>query len=274
MLNPQQQDLIYRHAYVPEHLPDYVQAVSGAEPALQEGYLCYLLGDHLIFVGYPLGGQAGEIDHAYELACKRFRPSTVAIIAPTLPFCAANREEFTEDWYYQLALPPAGLPSAVAYMIRRASRELRVDEGAFSGEHERLIGEFLSARNLGPSYEEIFRQVPKYLEQSRTALLLEARKDDNLAAFSIADLGSADYGFYMFNFRSLTEGVPGASDLVLYEMMRLAHLQGKRAINLGLGIHPGVTRFKEKWGAEPFLRYRTALIRRRPRSLLSLLTGL
>jgi hypothetical protein len=56
--------------------------------------------------------------------------------------------------------------------------------------------------------------------------------------------------------------VPGASDLLFNEMVRLAQSEGKQAINLGLGVHRGIRRFKEKWGGEPFLNHRSVLIQR------------
>jgi hypothetical protein len=45
-------------------------------------------------------------------------------------------------------------------------------------------------------------------------------------------------------------------------MVNLAQFQGKKAINLGLGIHPGIRHFKEKWGGVPFLAYHSALVQR------------
>jgi hypothetical protein len=56
--------------------------------------------------------------------------------------------------------------------------------------------------------------------------------------------------------------VPGASDFLFDEMVRLAQSKGKRAINLGLGIHAGIRRFKEKWGGKAFLTHRSILIQR------------
>ncbi len=272
MLSLQQQTLAYQRAYIPEHLPEYVQSISGADAALPNGYLSYVVGDHLIFVGYPVADQCIAIEQAYEHALERFRPATVAIIAPSLSFHKGRFVEHTEDQYYKLELPLARLPSAVAYMIRRAAGELRVSEGAFGNDHELLIADFLAAREFDPAYKEIFLRIPEYLAQSRTALLLEGRKGDQLVAFTIVDFGSANYAFYLFNFRSLTAGVPGASDLLLYEMIRVAEAKGKSAINLGLGINPGVRRFKEKWGATPFLPYAYAMIRR-SKGLLRILTG-
>lgn len=274
MLNQQQERFTYQHAYVPEQLPEFVQSVSGAEAYLHEDYICYVVHDHLIFVGYPLTDQCMTVEQAYKSVCKRFRPATVAVIAASISFHQGLCEGQTEDRYHKLDLPLAAVPSRVAYMIRRAARELRVCEGAFGDEHEQLLTAFVAARELSPAHQEIFSGIPKYLDASRTACLLEARKNVQLVAFSIVDLGSADYAFYMFSFRSLTTRVPGASDLLFHEMTLLAQGKGKRAINLGLGINPGVTHFKEKWGATPFLPCVSALIRRRSGRLMSLLTGL
>ena len=61
--------------------------------------------------------------------------------------------------------------------------------------------------------------------------------------------------------------VPGASDLLLREMVNLAHAEGKKTINLGLGINTGIRRFKEKWGGVPFLPYTSAIVHRNPLDL-------
>ncbi len=36
-------------------------------------------------------------------------------------------------------------------------------------------------------------------------------------------------------------------------MIATAQFMGKRFLNPGLGIHPGVRRFQEQWGGKPFL---------------------
>ena len=93
-------------------------------------------------------------------------------------------------------------------------------------------------------------------------MLLEARKGKELVAFTVIDLGSANYSFYLFSFRSIKFNIPGASDLLFREMVNISHSKGKKAINLGLGINCGIRRFKEKWGGVPFLPCETALVHR------------
>jgi hypothetical protein len=93
--------------------------------------------------------------------------------------------------------------------------------------------------------------------------LFEARRGKELAAFNIVDLGSATYAFYLFSFRSHKIKVPGASDLLFHEMVKLAQAEGKKALNLGLGINTGIRRFKEKWGGIPFLDYHSMWVDKR-----------
>jgi hypothetical protein len=147
-------------------------------------------------------------------------------------------------------------------MVRRAERELNVAFGKFSKEHKKIIKVFLASHNLTPAQRHIYKHIANYLKRSTTARLIEARKDDVLAAFNVVDTGSEKYAFYLFNFRSGKINVPGASDLLFREMVNFAESQGKKAINLGLGIHPGIRRFKEKWGGVPFLAYHSALVQR------------
>ncbi len=273
MLTQAERDMVFRNAFVPEHLPDYVQAISFAEPYIHEGYLCYSHSAVLIFIGYRLEpgptDQQKDISSALESACERFQPITVNVIASRIQaeIQSIAREN---DQYFRLNLPMTAIRPEEAYMVRRARRELNVIDAAFSREHELLIENFLSERNLSTEHQEIFRKIPRYFERSQTARLLEARKGNELVAFTIVDLGSADYAFYLFNFRSRTLHVPGASDLLFHEMARLAANEGKRYLNLGLGVNPGVQRFKKKWGAMPFLSYESATIHRRPRGLIDI----
>jgi len=278
MLTKPERDMVFRCAYIPEHLPDYVEAVSLAEPHIHQGYLCYSRGAILIFVGYPLQGAISDrmmddLRMTLESACERFQPTTISVIAPEIPpdGHVTAREG---DQYFRVNLPLNAKKPDVAYMVRRARRDLSVGEAAFGREHEALIEDFIAERDLSTAHQEIFRSIAGYLDCSHTARLLEARKTDELVAFTILDLGSADYGFYLFNFRSRAIHVPGASDLLLFEMARLAAEEGKRYLNLGLGVSPGIRRFKEKWGAIPFLPCSWATIQRKRRGLLAIIRGM
>jgi hypothetical protein len=264
MLSNQDFGHIYRHAYIPEHLPDYVEAISSAKPHLIENHLCFIRNNHLVFIGYSLSGDNRDSARAYAAACDGFQPSSAAIIAPQLWEIAESFEEQPTDSYYRLDLPLGPLAPGVAYMIRRAKKDLIVDSGKFGREHKKLIKGFGSGHALSAPQKYIFNHIRHYLKRSKTGRLLEARKNGLLAAFTIVDLGSADFAFYLFNFRSNKVHVSGASDLLFREMVNLAQSEGKKSINLGLGINTGIRRFKEKWGGVPFLPYASALVHRGP----------
>jgi len=263
MLSSDEQNRIFQQAYVPEHLPDYGAAISGSEPYLFQDYLCYFHRTHLIFIGYPLADNPADILQVYSAACERFTPQTIVLVADErLPQLEGEPTQ-ASDHYYRLNLPLKSLSPDVAYMVRRAERELQIRAGQFGREHKKIIKNFIGRQDLSDEQVHIFKHVKTYLKRSKTAHLLEARKDDRLVAFSIVDMGSARYAFYQFNFRSAEIAVPGASDLLFNEMLQLAQSEGKRAINLGLSVHPGIRRFKQKWGGEPFLEHRSIFIQRR-----------
>ena len=263
MLSSEELSRIYRQAYLPEHLPDYVEAISGAQAHLSGNYLCFNRETHLIFIGYPLGVKSDDTARAYSAACRQFEPSTVALIAPDIWLPPADIEMQSRDSYYRCLLPLEKIEPKTAYMVRRAERELTVGHGSFQREHKKLVKAFLKAHQLTAEQTYLYQHMDRYLKNSATARILEARRRDALVAFTVVDLGSADYAFYLFNFRSLTENVPGASDLLLKSMLDLAQSEGKKAVNLGLGIHQGIRRFKEKWGGAPFLPYHSAWVRRK-----------
>ena len=262
MLNDQEIKWIHRHAYLPEHLPDYVRAVSDAEPFLHRNYLYFLNKKHLIFNGYPLEPDSDPPAQIYDFICERCQPDTVAVIASAIWLPAEEYEQQAMDSYYRLDLPITPIDAAVAYMLRRARRELQVTRGRFGKEHKKIIKAFLANHTFNRRQKYLFKHIPHYLKASESTVLLEARREGKLAAFNIVDLDAADYAFYLFSFRSTKITVPGASDLLFYEMVNLAQAEGKKAINLGLGVNPGIRRFKEKWGGVPFLPYASAMVRR------------
>ena len=263
MLNDQQRQWIYRHAYLPEHLPDYVGAVSGAEPYLSHNYLYFLTRKHLIFNGYPLVPDSAPAAQIYDFVCQRFQPMTVALIASPIWLTAEQYEQQTDDIYYRLDLPLPSIDATVAYMLRRAQRDLQVSRGRFGKEHKKIIKAFLARHRFKRRQKYLFKQIPHYLKAADSAVLLEARKQNRLVAFNIVDFGAADYAFYLFSFRSGKIKVPGASDLLFQAMVNQAQAEGKKAVNLGLGVNAGIRYFKEKWGGLPFLKYCSALVDKR-----------
>lgn len=275
MITASEERFIARYAHVPEHLTGYVVAVSRKEPHLLGEYVCYFGEDALVVVGYPLRSAFDErtMLEALGSAVSRFTPGQVAAIAPTVPVDRGPRAPRDRDHYYRLDLSRPTLPGKVRNMVRRASRELRVERTPrIDADHLRLVREFLDSHHLGEDARSIYERIPAYVASVPTARVFSARDGaGDLVAFDVADAGAAAYAFYQFNFRSRRLRVPGASDLLLHELVGAARAEGKSFVNLGLGISPGVARFKEKWGGRPFLAYECCRYRPAPRGLLDIL---
>ncbi len=257
MITAAQQDAVNNHAYIPEHLTHYVTAVTQAEPFLFDDFLAYA-GDHrLIFVGYPLEKSFDEkrMGKNLEKAIKRFKPRNVALTAPVLPAFLRNDAHPPPDQYYRLDLSSLSVSQKLRNMLKRADRELSVKENAaFNKDHKQMITDFLKTHPVDEGTGFIFDRIDEYLSSSPNVRIFEARnKKDELVAFDVAEFTPKDYAFYMFNFSSGARYVPGASDLLLSEVIQEAKKARKRFINLGLGINPGVTFFKKKWGGVVFL---------------------
>jgi len=259
MITAAQQDYIEDHAYVPEHIPHYVTAISQTEPFLFGDFLAYAKKDRLIFVGYPFKELFEEkrMRNALEKAIKRFKPESVSLIAPSIPSSLNDCVHPPSDHYYRLDLSALSISQKLRNMLSRAGRELSVEKNRnFDEEHRKMVDDFLKTHPMDEATRFIFERIGDYLSSSTTAWVFDARNNNGeLAAFDIAEFKSRNYAIYMFNFSSDTLYVPGASDLLLSEMIKQAKIEKKKYINLGLGINPGVTFFKKKWGGVGFLPY-------------------
>jgi hypothetical protein len=142
-------------------------------------------------------------------------------------------------------------------MLSRAGRELSVEKNKdFDEEHRKIVDDFLKTHPVDEATRFIFERIGEYLSSSTTAWAFDARNNrGELVAFDVAEFKPRDYTIYMFNFSSDALYVPGASDLLLSAVIKQAKTDRKKYINLGLGINPGVTFFKKKWGGTPFLPY-------------------
>lgn len=259
MITASEERFIAGYAYVPEHLPGYVTAISGAEPHLLGDYLCYRAEDSLVFIGYALRSPFDEkaMTEALASALSRFRPTQVALTAPAISMVQGACRTRERDHYYRLALSCLSIPPKVRNMIRRASRELHVESTReMKEEHTRLVRELLDSRQLDEDTRYILERIPAYVSSVPTARVFNVRDAaEHLVGFDVAEFGARDYAFYQFNVRSRRHYIPGASDLLLREVIAAARTQGKPFINLGLGINEGVAHFKRKWGGRPFLAY-------------------
>jgi len=278
MISPGEEEFIREHAYLPEHIISYGMAISRLEPFLTDGYLNFFRErGNLVFVGYPLNQppDSAKMEGTLQGLIASRNPGQIAIMAPSIP--PAYGPPAGKDHYYSLDVGSLAPTPKVANMIRRASRSLDITRQRTVGpEHLGLIRAFCESRQIDQDALTIYQRIPAYLEASDTAAVFSARtRAGSLAPFDIADFWANHYAFYMFNFRAPFHPFPGASDLLFQEIIAEAKLQGKTRINLGLGINAGVTFFKTKWGARPFLPHESVLYRCQPPSFLeSLLRGL
>ncbi len=262
MLTSSQISEISSLAWVPEHLVDYVVAVTGKEPHLIGEYVCYSSASEVVVVGYPLRGswQKESLGSCLDEVRQRFPKKRIILLAPQLPPVKGLKPRGRQDFYFKLELEALRPKAKVRNMLKRASREIEVASAReISPEHTKLMEEFLASKVLDSEAEEVIRGIPRYVSQVDSSLILSAwTHERKLVAFTVGHLAEGPWGFYMFNITSPSIRVPGASDLLLYKLISEARERDKRFLNLGLGISKGVSFFKEKWGASPLAPYREA----------------
>ncbi|HNU91424.1 MAG TPA: hypothetical protein PKO25_06095 [Spirochaetota bacterium] len=250
-------------AYLPEHLPDYVRAVTGGGAGLVDGHLWYDRGDTLVLVGYPLDGNfdTARLADAVRRALLYHRPVYLSLIAPELPALPFELLDSGSDRYFRLDLAAHAVNQKTRNMISRSSRELRLAAVRRLGpEHRALIASFLERTGADGAMRRVYEAMHGYVERAGGPLVLEARDAaGRLEAFDVADIDRGEYAFYMFNVRSGGAGIPGASDLLLHELLKRARAAGARYVNLGLGVNSGIEFFKRKWGGLPFMRHEYGL---------------
>jgi len=258
MITPEQLIKLKTLAYVPEHLPEYVTAISQAEPIWIDDYIIYRRGGVVIFIGYPLSGEIDEerMQQAIQTVRVQYQPTTLAITAPLLPVNLENEcsGRIDRDRYYRLDLDSLALSKKLRNVLKRADRDVTVESGqTLSKDHLRLIDAFIRSRRLNRDTRFIFKHIPEYV-RAGTSRIYDARDArGKLIAFDIADFSAQEYVFYLFNFRSQKDSIPGASDLLMWRLIESARGENKHFIQMGLGINAGVTFFKAKWGAQEFL---------------------
>lgn len=241
-----------------------MKSVSGGKASRAGPFIYYKMPWGISFIGYPLGKPfvLEELSNLLWLVIKKESARKISLITPELPEINSDMGSIEHDGYYRLNLTNYNPPPKRLYMVRRAQRDLTVEVGyEVTKRHVHLIKSFLETRNLSPSMEKIYLKIPNYIKSSSSVLIASAyTASGGLAAFSVMDLGSDQYSFYMFNITSSDDYVPGASDLLLYKLITLSIKEGKRYLNLGLGINNGIRMFKKGWGGILFLNYIHATI--------------
>ena len=260
MITDAEERSILERAYVPEHVVSLMVSISKGEPFLIDDYLCFAKENWLIFVGYPLERDfaTARCEAAVQEAVDAVRPEYLWFIAPELPDAWLDSCEGRQsDWYYELDLAAHHPRSSLVRQAEKAAEETRVDiSRTFTKEHAALIAEFLKREKLPPMIRELYRAMPRYVSDSRSAVVLSAYdRKDRLSALFIVDLAAKAFATYVVGCYSRKQYVAHASDLLFREMIGLATREQKGYVNLGLGVNDGIRRFKEKWGGTRLLAY-------------------
>jgi hypothetical protein len=260
MLLPAEEEYILKTAKVPEHIPALMAGISRADLFLIDPFLCLAKDDWLIFVGYPLEGAFSEdsFSPALEKAMAQVHPLHTWFIAPEIPASLTPKTRSREsDFYYRLDLRNPQFGGRLARVVEKAAPELTLSSSRdFSREHILLTEEFLKRQELPARVHQLYLRMKDYLSFSGTSLLLSAwDRESRLSAYYVLELGAEKFLTYVVGCHSKTNYVPHASDFLFQEMIRVARINQKEYIHLGLGVNEGIARFKKKWGGAPFLKY-------------------
>jgi len=259
-LDPSSERYALARAYVPEHIPALMATISQAAPFFIEDYLGFSKDNWVIFVGYPLETpfDATQCDQRIARALELHRPDYLWFIGPKIPAslshsCRARQS----DQYYRLDLTPGKIKPALERGVKQAAKVLTVEHSrAFTREHQSLVDELMRREALPPMIAELYRAMPGYVSKCESALVLNARDArSRLTAFFVIECAAEKFDTYVLGCHSKKNYVPHASDLLFFEMMAGARQRNKQEINLGLGVNPGIRRFKTKWGGVPYLEY-------------------
>lgn len=260
-------------AYVPEHIPSLMKGISGAEIHRAGQYVVFVKENWLLFVGYPLIGEFSLLDcqNALEKTRDQFKPENLSFIGPQAPeIWQEYLSESLNDEYFILDLENWQPKAVLLRQSRKAAETLHVSTGSeFTRQHQSLIEELTQRQPLPPLIAELYQVLPSYLRRSPSGTLLEGRDlDDRLIAFYVIERAAENFDIYILGAYSKKHYIAHASDLLFLEMVNLAKQEGKTQLQLGLGVNPGIQKFKQKWGGKPFLPYEMRQYSFRPKSRL------
>lgn len=262
MLNTCQLKLIQKCAYIPEHLPWYLHPFSGGEPCFDQGLLYYKQENQISVIAAPLARNPGgpPLEKHIEHLAQSLAPTHLKIISPAALTVGGYKQVRAEtDFYYCLNLKENKYGPKQRNMLKRAAKDACVRiKGDFTREHLQSLVRFIRYKELDDETARFFHHVPEYVAYSGTAVIIEgrSRRTGDLIGFNIMETGARWYDFYLFNITGEKSGkIPGMNDLLLQAAIGLAKKHKKRYINMGLGINKGISAFKTKWGARPFLPY-------------------
>lgn len=215
-------------------------------------------------------GPEGAFAEALEQALAQTGADACFAVAPKLPSSLRGHLD-NEDVFYVLPAN-AAVPASLRGPLRKAAGELRVTEDReFTPAHRRLWAEFLGRVQMRPNVRALYAGTEAALAASKAEanaghadglpLLLDLRllsawnEDGSLAASLLLDYSPRRFCAYIIGAHSKERYAPHATDLLFARMLDQSHTEGKLFVHLGLGVNPGITRFKKKWGGQAVLPY-------------------
>jgi hypothetical protein len=275
MLSLEEELMIKKLAYVPEHTVSLIKIVSGGEPFFQNGFL-YFEGPYwVILVGYPLSGEFCEdrivrmVSHFQEK--RNF--DYIWVIAPHIPEdLRKDSVAFKKDYYYTLDLHSFNPPKRLLRQVEKAMGEVsvRVSE-VYTSEHRFLSKRFVEEKEMDPFVKALYESMGTYLSFSNSALIIDAYDSEKrLVAFYVIETEAEEFLTYVLGCRRTDIAPPFVSDVIFVRMIELAAELKKRYVHLGLGVNEGIRRFKEKWGGIPKIPYEFAELTKK-RSFLNIM---
>lgn len=279
MLTHDEEVYILENAYIPEHIVSLMTILSKGEPFLTDEYVYYIKDDLAIIVGYPLKGafSLNQFERFVKSLMKSSSCEYFRMAAPQLPDIylkgSINR---TSDEYFILPLEKFSVKGSLRREVEKALKVLTVERVHTTDEsHSMLIDEMLERVKPGERIEKLYLGMPDYVGKSDTAVVLNAKDSEGrLVAFYILELAAKHFITYLLSCYSKERYISHASDVLFYEMIKIAREQTKDYINLGLGVNSGIIRFKKKWGGIPYLRYESCEYRRRRFSILQFMDSI
>jgi len=208
ILTSEQEAYIMKHASVPGHCVGLMTYLSGGEPFLVDDCFLCRTEKSVILVGYPLQGKYDleRFIALVEKVQKKFRPATIAMIAPQLPTrLTVACIEMEKDHYYTLKATEPVLCGPLKRNIKKARRTLTAECSERMLEpHRELIQEFI-ARVTPP-----LQSTGSCLENAAIPCLLQScpgikRLGSPVRPCSLLCRGAFSQAFFKLHYRLLFE---------------------------------------------------------------------
>lgn len=270
---------VLARAVIPEHVVPLMTAISGGDAYLLDDHLVLVGSDWATLIGYPLEGAftTERLIKAIEALRVTLSVSILNLIAPEIPEGLLQGSQYREtDEYLVLDLHAWRTNTRLQRQVRKAEERLEVvTTKRFDRDHQTLSEEQIAQTKMQPMVEALYRALPRYLNGEGSRWILEARdRNGRLAAFFVVEGAAPGFDIYLLGASDRRHDVPHASDLLFKVMIEQAQQRGKPEIQLGLGVNPGIRRFKEKWGGKATLPYSACRVDLNPPSPISFLDQL